>query len=100
MTALTLEFKILLSDTAARLGIQIDGNMDEVRLYAAERMEHLSTIVDQRGFHEALVAEAANVTMKAAGRAVDMGDAADAELFGVIAGALGIAARAIAGGVA
>lgn len=90
------EFERLLKEAAGRLGRDLTGNLDEVRAYASERMLHLSTIINEPGYEEALLAERDAVAMKAGLAAVDAGDAADAELRGLIAGALGVAARALA----
>lgn len=90
------EFQRMLENTAARLGRELQANMDEVRLYASERMLHLSTIVDEPGYDEALLAERDNVALRAGLNAVSAGDAADREIIGVIAGSLAIGARALA----
>lgn len=89
------EFERTLRDAGDRLGIELETNLDEVRRYASERMLHLSTIVDEPGYAEALVAEAANVSLRAAGAAVDSADEVDRELVGIVTGALAIAARAL-----
>lgn len=85
--------------TAKRLGIELAGNAAEWRTYSAERLTHLSTIVEEPGFEEAVVAEGINVMLKAAGGSVDLADLADRELYGIITGGLAIAARALLGGV-
>lgn len=87
----------MLEDSARRLGIQLEGDMAVVRLYAAKRIQHLSTIVGQPGYLEAVRAEADNVLLEAAVNAVAAADAADRELFGLVSGFLGAGARALAG---
>lgn len=84
-----------LAGAASRLGKSLQGNMDELRTYAAERMLHLSTLIGQPGYQEALVAERDNVVLKAGLLAVEGADAADAELVGVITGAMAVGARAL-----
>lgn len=88
------EFERVLADTADRLGVSL-GDLDAVRGYAAERMLHLSGIVDEPGYLEALRAEGLNVALMAAGAAVDAADAIDRELVGVVTGLLGMGARAL-----
>lgn len=90
------EFERQLKATGERLGIQLTADTDELRQYAAARMLHLSAIVDEPGYTEALVAEGMNVALKAAGTAVDAADAVDRELLGFVTGALAIGARALA----
>lgn len=84
-----------LSGAVDRMGISLETNMDELRTYAAERMLHLSTLIGQPGYQEALVAERDNVAMKAGLLAVDASDRADAELVGLITGAMAVGARAL-----
>ena len=86
-----------LVDAAGRLGVTLQGDLNAVREYAGERMLHLSTIVDEPGYGEALLAEATSVALRAAGAAVDAADALDRELLGIVSGALAIGARGIAG---
>lgn len=94
---LAADLGVQLSTTANRLGLTLQGNADAWRAYAAERMLHLSTIVGEAGYGEALQAEAVNVAMRAAGSAVDSADALDREIIGTIAGGLAVGARALAG---
>lgn len=86
-----------LEATAQRLGMNLAGDAQAWRIYAAERMLHLSTILAEPGYQEAVVTEAVNVALKAAGAAVDNADALDRELIGVVAGGLVVGARALAG---
>jgi len=89
------EFERTIRDAGDRLGVELSENLDEVRRYASERMLHLSSIVDEPGYSEALVAEGINVALQAAGEAVDSADALDRELLGIVTGALAIGARAL-----
>lgn len=84
-----------LKAAAVRLGKDLKGDTDELRTYAAERMLHLSGVVGQPGYQEALVAERDNVALKAGLLAVEAADRADAELVGIITGAMGVGARAL-----
>ena len=94
---LAQEFERSVRDTADRLGITLKEGSEEIQAYAAERMLHLSSIVDEPGYSEALVAEGINVALMAAGEAVEAADAVDAELVGFVTGALALGARALAG---
>lgn len=84
-----------LSGAVDRLGVSLEANMDELRTYAAERMLHLSGLIGQPGYQEALVAERDNVALKAGLLLVDASDRADAELLGLITGAMAVGARAL-----
>ena len=92
-----MEFRRLLEGVGDRLGRQFAGDLDDVQAYASERMLHLSAILDQPGYGEALVAERDNVALRAGIAAVETADAVDREVLGTIAGALAIGARALAG---
>jgi len=61
--------------------------------YVMARAKHLSTIIGQSGFDEALEAERDNVIMRATLQLVDAADAADARLLNLLHGALALAAR-------
>ena len=91
----TEEFKILLQDAAARLGKDIQADLSDTATYASQRMRHLARAINEPGFQEALLAERDAVAMKAGISAVNAGDLADAELMGLISGALAIGARAL-----
>lgn len=96
---LSEEFERTLRDTADRLGVELEGNLDVVREYAADTMLTLRLSVDEPGYAEVLVAAGINVTLAAAGAAVSSADALDRELIGVVVGLLGMGARALSGGV-
>lgn len=89
-------FAQLIAGEAAAVGKQISANLDEVRAYAAERMLHLSTIVGERGYEEALVAERDSVLLRLGIAAVNSADAADQRIIGAVAGALALSARILA----
>jgi hypothetical protein len=86
----------LLRSNSVDFGRDFVADIDEVRAYAAARMVHLSTVVAQPGFREALAAERDNVVLKAAGRAIDRGDSFDARMLAITEGALAIGSRALA----
>ena len=89
------EFERTLRDTGARLGLELNENLDDVREYAAEQMLMLSAAVDEPGYSEVLVAAGLNVALKAAEGAVESADAVDRELVGTVTGMLAVAARAL-----
>lgn len=69
-----------------------------VAAYAAERTEHLSLIVDEPGFGEAVLAERDNVLLRAGIAATRSADVVDQRLAGLIQGALRMGAVALAAG--
>lgn len=93
------DFEEMFRTAAKEAGHQITVDIQEVREYAAARALHLSTIIGQKGYQKALVAERDNVALKAGVKTVIDADAADQRLTGLIMGALGAGARALAGGV-
>ncbi len=102
MTALdTLKHELadLLIEQAKGAGVDLKESLDGVRVYAAERMAHLATCVGEPGYQEAVIAEAQNVAMEAAIRAIDQAAAADARLLGIIQGALAIGSKVLVAAV-
>ena len=94
MTDLAQELEQLLIAAAERLGRTLESS--DLRNYISERMLHLSNIVAEPGYMEALIAERDNVALQAGLELVDAADAADRELIGLISGGLALGARAIA----
>lgn len=90
------DLKDLFESFLGGVGAGLEAGRAEVAEYAAQRTLHLSTIVDQPGFEEAVVAERDNVALAAGIAAVDVADEADRNFLALIAGALGFAARAVA----
>lgn len=91
------EFADQLQEAGNRLGKSFQASSEEIREYAAARLLHLSALVGQAGYMEALIAERDNVALKVGILAVDRADEADREIIGFIGGALAIGARALAG---
>lgn len=89
------ELAAMVIDQAKGAGVELKADLDGVRAYAAERMTHLSSCVGQPGYIEAVQAEAQNVAMEAAIRAIDQADSADARLVAIVQGALAVGAKAI-----
>ncbi len=89
------EFIALLKQHAQEIGQELKGDLEAVKQYAAERISHLSTIVGQAGFIEALKAERDSIALRAASAAVGRADAIDARVLSFIQGALAIGARAL-----
>jgi uncharacterized YccA/Bax inhibitor family protein len=97
MSKVADDFVALIKDQAAEIGRDLGDNLEEVRQYAASRMLHLSAIIEQPGYLEAVRAERDNVALKLGLAAVAVGDAADQRLIGAIGGAIALGARALAG---
>jgi len=96
MNAEDLNLGDLLSTSAEELGLELEGTARDLAVYAAERTAYLSTLVGQPGFEQAVVAERANVALRAGIAAIDSADAAQSRFLGVIQGALSIGAKALA----
>lgn len=82
-----------------RLGVALDVLSDEMRLYTATRITHLSTTVAEPGHIEVARREGLNILGKASGRAVTAADATDAELLGFATGGLLFLARMLTVGL-
>lgn len=90
------EFEKLLKAALKETGGELVLSAKKLALYMAERAAHLSTIVDDRGFEKALLAERNNVLMKAGLSVADDAVAFDQRILGIIQGALRMAAIALA----
>lgn len=90
------EFTDLITNAVEGLGTSLKIDVDLLALYAAERMEHLSLLVGQEGFSEAVIAERDNVVLEAGILATRQADIADQRLVGIIQGALYFGAVALA----
>ncbi len=90
------DFKALLKDAFDEAGKELRIDLNALALYAQERAAHLATLAGQPGFELALRAERDNVTLRAGIAAVEQADATDQRIVGLIHGALGIAAKALA----
>lgn len=91
------DFLDLVVNAAKETGVELATDASEIAAYAADRSRHLSSIVGQEGFREALIAERDNVALKAGIAAVDAAEAADRRILGVLEGGLSLGARALAG---
>lgn len=92
------EMLTVLWAAAARLGKQLGRGGSDATDYLKARAEHLATILGQPGFEAALVAERDNAALFLGLRAMAVADAADAELRGILTGALAMGARVAAFG--
>lgn len=82
----------LLTSELKELGAEAGTSLEETAAYAAARAEALAELQDQAGFSRALKA-ATNATMLyGAIKTVEIGDAADAKIRGMLTGALGMGA--------
>lgn len=86
----------LLKNAAKETGRDLQINSDELRTYTAQRVAYLATIVGQKGYEEAFLAERDAVCLKAGILATSTADAADQRLIGIITGVLSVGARVAA----
>lgn len=96
MRKLGSDFGVLIKEQAKDCALDMKVDAEIVGKYAAARAFHLSTIINEPGFMEALKAERDNVALRAAMATVDNADKIDERLKATIHGGLAIAARAIA----
>lgn len=89
------EFLALLTDAAEDIGADLATSKDEVAAFMAERSDHLSTITTEPGFGRAVQREAVSVAMMAGLEVSDTAHGVDQRWFGLIGGALRIAAIAL-----
>lgn len=82
-----------LRQQANDVGKSLTGALDEVGEYIGERVAHLSTVVGEPGFREALTAERDSICLRAAGRAVIEADLLDARLLASAQTGLMVASR-------
>lgn len=85
----------LLQDAARETGKELQFASNELRVYVAERIAHLATIVGQPGYDEAFLAERDAVLLKTGVLATNKADAADQRIIGIITGVMSVGARAI-----
>lgn len=78
---------------ASAAGRDLQTALDDIRLYTAQRAAHLSTLVGQPGFQDAVRIERDNVALHAGIVASQQADAADNRLVGIIQAGLAILAR-------
>jgi len=78
------------------LGVGAEEKRQALATYAAERADHLSLLVAEPGFEEAVKAEADNVALEAGILAAELGDEINRGIVAAIGGALGLVARALA----
>lgn len=83
-----------------RVDLAAAANLDSVAQYASERAAHLSTLVDQPGFEQAVRAERDAVMLQLANTIVKRADVADRlareRLTGLVQGSLAMGARLLA----
>jgi hypothetical protein len=80
-------------------GQDIKVSWDELRMYTAERANHLSAIVGKPGFELAVRAERDAIALKAGIAAVDTADQAGQRWLGMIQGTLIVVAKVLALGI-
>lgn len=90
------EFEAMLSSSLKETGARVKQVPAEIALYMSERSAHLSTIVNEPGFDQAVRAERNNVAMRAGIATHNAASQMDFQLLGLIEGALRVAAVALA----
>lgn len=90
------EFAAMLKDVGTRLQITVETETDAFRANAAAGLQALRDAVGQPGYMDLAAATARDSLAMALGRAVDVADAADNELWLAAMGGLGVAARFVA----
>lgn len=90
----------LVSDALRATGRDVLTASQELRAYAAERLAHLALAVGQPGYARAVEAEAQNVALRSVQELVSAADAADVRTVNLVAGAIDLGARILAGGAA
>ncbi len=85
----------LVKHSAADLGKEV--NLDALKIAARDQSRLLAKAIREPGYRRALKSARNSVAMAAGIDAVNVADAADAKLLGLIEGALGITARVLGG---
>ncbi len=90
------EFAAMIDDAVTDTGVELKQAKDDLAAYMAERAAHLSSIAGEPGFEQAVTAERNNIALRAGLAVHDQARAADQRLVGMIAGAIRVAAFALA----
>ena len=90
------EFVRLLEEAAIETGKELKADLVEIQSYVEQRIVHLSRIIDQPGYREALIGERDALALMVGVRAFDQADAADQRLIGIVTATLASGARALA----
>jgi hypothetical protein len=89
------QFRQLLEDAVKETGVDIEESLDSLALFMSERALHLSTIVAEPGFPQAVRAERNRVALHAGLSVAHDADKADHRMLGIVQGALALAAGAL-----
>lgn len=89
------EFVNSLKGQLQELGHDLKVDADDLRLYAAQRLEVVKASAGEPNFREGLVAERDALALKAAGKAIDQADNVDARIWSVADTFLSVASRAL-----
>lgn len=90
------DFLALVTTQAQEIGVELTDDLQGAAQFASERAAHLSTIVGEPGFSEALTAERDAVALRVTSAAIDRADALDQRFQAFIAQVLQFGARALA----
>lgn len=94
--SLTDGFLALIQQQAKDAGLELKGDLEAVRQYTGERMQHLSQATAEPGYPLAVKAESDSVVLKLVGVGVDEADSIDGRVFSAAFGLLGMAGHALA----
>lgn len=83
----------ILKFEASAAGRDLTTALDDIRLYTVQRAAHLSTLVGQPGFQDAVRMERDNVALHAGIIASQQADVTDHRILGIIQAGLAILAR-------
>lgn len=90
------DFSKVITDEFKAAGVDLKQSAADVAVYVQTRAAHLQTFVGQPGYDEAFEDEREAVAEFAAGRAVDVADAEDSRVYGIVGTLLGVAVSAVA----
>lgn len=83
----------MLEDAAERLELELE-DVAQVAAFGAQRVDELAGAVGEPGFSEAVVAVRDEMALRLGMQTVDLAEAADREVMGMIAGLLRVVAIA------
>lgn len=89
---------MVLKDNAKALGVELEGDRDELVAYLEARLPQVALAVSEPGFMEVLQVEANSLMLKAGLMAVNRADAIDERMKDIAYGALNMAIRTAATG--
>lgn len=92
---IAVELEKLIRSNAKELGADLKADVTSMSMYAAQRATHLSTLVGQPGFEEAVIAERDSVALRAGISAVRAADRMDQRILAILQTVLTVGAKAL-----